>query len=126
MFFYQITPIINVLSGLVLSGSILKKIGALKEPMQKFQTTMAPHELTLGVVTFVLGVLNLINRTGLGYIWYFHGGYGQSLFAIAMGILLAGEHAKKYSWGAKVYGALLPYREPIGFVGFLVGLSAII
>lgn len=126
MFFYQITPIINIISGLILSGSILRKIDALREPMQKFQAMMAPYELTLGVVTFVLGVLNLINRTGLGNIWYFHGGYGQSLFAIAMGILLAGEYVKKYSWSTKAYEALLPYREPIGFVGFLVGLSAVI
>ncbi len=126
MIFYQLTPLLNILAGLVLSGSILQKIEALKSPMEKFHAALAPYEAMLGLTVFIFGVINLINRMGLANVLYFHGGYGQSLFAMAMGILLAGEYAKKYSWGAKAYDTLLPYREPIGFVGMLVGLSAVI
>lgn len=122
----MIIQTLNLISGFALSGSVLGGINGLRETVTKAEHALSPYKKTLGIVVFVLGILQILDRLDFLQLYFLTGGFPQAFFAVAMGVLLAGTGLKMIPGVAKLHAFLWPYRQGIGIVGMLIGLSALL
>ena len=120
----MIIQIANLVSGFVLSGSLLGEIKGLRETVVRAERMLSPYKRLLGVVEFTLGVLQLLDRADVIFVSFLTGGFPQALLAVALGILLAGSLLDRIPGIRLLHKLLLPYGQAIGVLGMLVGLSA--
>ncbi len=76
-----VTPLMDVIVGLVLLTGVMPLIPAIGEHLHKVTKAMAAYQVPIGIIAVILGILGLLDTVS--------GGTIASLIAIIAGIVLA-------------------------------------
>jgi hypothetical protein len=105
---------VNVVAGFTLA---IPLFGKNAPALQKWHDAA---RVPLGIVTLVVGLVNLVSRANILSIPFFNGGYPQTIAAIVAGLLLA-----RSKLGNRL-DELEPYEAYVGIAVFALGLYALI
>ena len=113
--------ITNILAGFILAEPLIGNIATFKKATIRLKTILSPFQVQLGLIELGLGLVTLF--TGLTHSsgYYIYGGLPESILAILMGFLLAGEYLKRYIWARRIIAAISPYETYLGLFGMFVG-----
>jgi hypothetical protein len=117
----------NLISGAILYAPLFERMGVSKKFVEDALQKVEPHRETIAKVDLVVGLISLLNRMHIIYIWFLPGGYPQSLVILGVGLTLAPELSKKFP---PIHDFIVrkvePYGKYVGALGLLFGLHAIL
>ncbi len=118
----------NIVSGFVLSSSKIKEHEKVRTHVERVENLFLPHRETIGIVVLVLGVVGLLARLGLSFLWFSILGvsYPQAIPAILIGLVLSESRFRKYPAFHKFIVLLTQHQVAIGFVGMASGLGSLL
>lgn len=120
----MVLQLANIIGGALLSSTFIKE--KVKSPqLDALFAKAAPYEAGVGVVVFVLGVVGLIQRFGVFYV-FSGASFPQAIPAILVGLLLGVPFLGHYAFLKKATDALTPYATWIGLLGILCGLGSLL
>lgn len=123
----MILQIANIVAGFVLALPGLKNWGG-KESLEKIEANVHSMKENIGLVTLVLGLIGLVDRTNIisFHIVDFGSSYPQALPTILTGALLALPKLERFPAIATQVKKLLPYTFGLGLLSMAVGLGSLL
>jgi len=121
---------VNIVSGFLVAAPKLKtavKHEGVIENINTAESTLTRWSKSIGIIELVLGVLALLQRMGLVYLYIprFGASYPQVIIAILIGLILASSLFEKNIWIKTKIELISPYTAIIGIAGILIGLFSI-
>ena len=122
----MIMQIINIASGVVGASSSIKNV-VTHTGVQSALDKTRPHEVWIGIVTVILGLLALVERLGFFYFDLSLGSsFPQAIPAILLGLVLGAPYFEKFTFLKSIIATLMPYRQWLGFLAIACGLGSLL